>query len=111
MRYTKYAKWAFRAITLILDDAAINHGAGPCSHRPHLALSHGALAQSMIANDCTWGDEYANVRALFTTGPVESIEFECGDGDEAMGEFPQGSTVSGGKYFPVLEVGDGAFDG
>ena len=50
-------------------------------------------------------------RALFRTGPVEPVEFECGDCREADGEFSQRSAISGGHDLPVLEVGDAAFDG
>lgn len=51
------------------------------------------------------------LRALFRTGPVESVEFERGDRCEADGEFSQRSAISGGQDLPVLEVGDAAFDG
>lgn len=48
------------------------------------------------------------LRALFRTGPVEPVEFECGDRCEADGEFSQRAAISGGQDLPVLEVGDGA---
>lgn len=51
------------------------------------------------------------VGALFRTGPVESVEFECGDRGEAESEFSQRPTISDGQDLPVLAVGDTAFDG
>jgi hypothetical protein len=52
-----------------------------------------------------------SLRALFRTGPIEPIEFECGDRGKAGSEFSQRSAISGGQDLPVLEVSDAAFDG
>ena len=39
-----------------------------------------------------------------------SQEFELGDDPDDGGEFVEASSVAGGEYFPVLQVGDAVFD-
>ncbi|EID56307.1 hypothetical protein SacxiDRAFT_4120 [Saccharomonospora xinjiangensis XJ-54] len=42
--------------------------------------------------------------------PAKSVEFQCGDDSDDVGKFGESSSVTGGEYFPVLDMGDAPFD-